>query len=121
MKLFFKVLPNATYDILMIDHNRFNGIRYNEESFESDKLEYNKADHNYFDIEIAMKELNYRDPDADCINYTNSTFQNYFEKSAKNALAYIGCNLPWCTDNEETIFRYDTPHITERILNDIPR
>ena len=117
LKLMMKILPNATYDILLIDPNTFNGIRFNEESFEGDKLDYDLSYYNFFDIDISTEELYFRDPEADCKDYTDKEFKDCIEKSAKNDLEYLGCNLPWFTDDESNICRYDTPHISENILS----
>ena len=94
----FHINDNAIYDIFMIDPNRFNGIRYNEESFERDKLKYKFYNDNTFYIEIISE-----------------TFMDCIDRAARNDLTFLGCNVPWFTDDEETICRSDTPDINKII------
>ena len=81
----------------MIDPNRFNGIRYNEESFEGDKLKYKFYNDNTFYIEIISE-----------------TFMDCIDRAARNDLTFLGRNVPWFTDDEETICRSDTPDINKQ-------
>ena len=54
-------------DILMIDKNQFNGMKYSENSFTGDKFLYEIGDKDWilYDIELYATKLNPRDPGAD--------------------------------------------------------
>ena len=120
LKLFLDITDNEAYDILMLDPNRFNGIRFNEESYEGDKLTYDSADLNVYDIEIRSEELDKRDIEADCEEYVTETYQDCIEREAKKDLVdLLGCNVPWFTSIEQTICRFDTPNITTKVQQNL--
>ena len=50
LKRTLKIMPNAEYDIFMIDPHQFDGIRFNEHSFEGDKFEYDNDDHHSYQL-----------------------------------------------------------------------
>ena len=113
----FQIRNQTKFDILMLDPYTFNGIRYNERSFEGDQISDGTTNYNLFDVNTESEELEPQDESVFCQDYDNTyTFKECIERVVEKELEFLGCNLPWFTDNQKLICRHDTPNISETIL-----
>ena len=114
LKLIIEIPENIKISIRMIDQNQFNGIMYKDDSFEGDKI-FKKTDYNVYDIELSGNELDQRDTEADCMDYDTETYKDCFDRATKDDFGFLGCTLPWLTDNENEICRHNAPNIDAKV------
>ena len=121
LMLTLQISSPENMDIFMMDNNQFNGIKYNENSFNGDNFLYEIGDNDWisYDIELSATKLDPRDPGANCQDYGPAyeflSYKECFDKKVEEDFNFLGCTLPWFTDNEEKICRHDTPNISRKL------
>ena len=121
MKIFINE-PSHKLNIFLLDQNQFTGIGLNENLFKGDKILENVGGHNtlVYDVEFVATELDSRDPGSNCenygIGYEFETLKECYDRKTEKELEFLGCTLPWFTDNEDNICRYKSSKTLELLI-----
>jgi hypothetical protein len=107
-------------DVHFLDSNKNSGYIFKGHTVGLGKPQYQtKFNFLVFDMTLRQRELNSKDPNVACNDYTAWSVAEEAEKTAMQEFSFLGCLPPWFTNRDERICKPSTPNITQNFRSNI--